>query len=108
MFGRYNEATESLTVTNLDITIKPESFIYKLTAPLLSKFLASEVKNNLPIDVSKILNTYTTPFKNKKVNINDVEITTNFRNLQLKQLTFDDKGVKGILQLNDLMLELGY
>ena len=105
---KYNEATESLTVTNLDITIKPESFIYKLTAPLLSKFLASEVKNNLPIDVSKILNTYTTPFKNKKVNINDVEITTNFRNLQLKQLTFDDKGVKGILQLNDLMLELGY
>lgn len=105
---KYNESDETLNISKLDIDVKPESFIYKLTAPLLSKFLASEVKNNLPIQISKILNTYTSPFKNKKVNINDVVITTNFKSLQLKELTFDDKGVKGILQLNDLVLEVAY
>lgn len=105
---KYNNANETLTVVDLDVNVKPESFIYKLTAPLLSKFLASEVNNNLPIHLDKIIDAYTSSFKTKNVEINDVAISTRFDKLFIKELTFYEKGVKGISQINDLTLKVVY
>jgi hypothetical protein len=104
----YNASTETLNVKNLDIDVNPENFIYKLTAPLLSKFLASEVKNNLPVKVDKILNTYASDFNNKNVNFSGVAITTSFSKLIMKELIFNDSGVSGILQIEDLCLKVLY
>ncbi len=51
----YSDNTEELLVDELDVKVNPSNFIYKMTTPLVNKFIEGKLEEFLPLDFRKII-----------------------------------------------------
>lgn len=100
----YNASLSKLQVDQLDIDIKPESFIYKLTAPLMSKYLESELKGKLPLDIDELISLQTKKYKSTKFQREDLSLVVSFDKIDLTELNTTETSLNGIFKINEIIL----
>jgi hypothetical protein len=102
----YVEAESMLHASNIDIDITPESFLYKLTAPLVSNYVESMIEDNFPLDINKLINkVWEDQLQNVK-DIDNVSLAISGQSAKLKDLIFTEKGIVGNLQASNLKVDV--
>jgi len=80
-----------IKIKHLHIDIQPESFLYKLTAPLLEKFLVTKLKEYFPLDMSgKVLEM----IREAAVKNKNQKLKWQVGNADIQQLSFNSKGIQ--------------
>ena len=51
----YDKNTEVFEVADIEVKVKPSNFIYKMTAPLVNKFVEGKIEEFLPIAIGEII-----------------------------------------------------
>ncbi|MFM2394284.1 MAG: hypothetical protein RLZZ546_2266 [Bacteroidota bacterium] len=100
----YSAVSSKLSVDNLDINIKPESFIYKLTAPLMSKYMESELTSKLPLDVDDLISSQTKKYKSTKFQREDLLLIVSFDKIDLSDLHTTETSLNGVFKINEIVL----
>jgi hypothetical protein len=99
---KYNEHESKLYVENLSVNINAAGFLYKLSAPLLNKFLTSKIKENLPVDIeNEIAKNVGKYYKGNTVN-NGIIIDYNLSKISIDKMNFHDEGIEAIIKVSDV------
>jgi Domain of unknown function (DUF4403) len=104
---RYNEHESKLYIDALDVQLKASNFIYKLTAPLVNKFLESNIKSNLPIDVDALIKSHLANYYKGTTSFDGMQISHSISSVNLTEMQFNDEGVSALLKVNDGELSIG-
>jgi Domain of unknown function (DUF4403) len=104
---RYNEHESKLYIDDLDVQLKASNFIYKLTAPLVNKFLESNIKENLPVDVDALIKTHLANYYKGNTSFDGMQISHSISSVNLTEMQFNDEGVSALLKVNDGELSIG-
>ena len=101
---RYNEFESKLYIDQLDVNLKASNFIYKLSAPLVNKFLESSIKDNLPISVNSEIMALINQYKPLKHKVGNISIEFLFDGLSVMELVFSDDGVKSVIKVSEFAI----
>ncbi|MBK8700085.1 MAG: DUF4403 family protein [Saprospiraceae bacterium] len=102
---RYNEFESLLYLDNLDVDLKATNLIYRITAPLLNKFLESGFKDKLPIAVDKMVSLQLEEKLPLSMQLNGMHLKADIKQMQVTELLFQNGGVTAIVKLDDFLIE---
>jgi hypothetical protein len=102
----YNESLGILDINNLNVSVDPSGFLYKLSAPLLNKFLVSNIKEKLPLKVEDIINDNISKYAKGKNIINKLEIAHRIGKVKVSEILCDDEIISMKLKVIDIELEI--
>lgn len=101
---RYNEAESKLFLDKLDIKMKASNLIYKITAPLVNRFLEASFKEKLPIPINALIKEQTCNDLPLSFLAGGMKIQVNVQNISVEEMQFDDIGVKAIIRIEDFIV----
>ena len=101
---RYNEAESKLYLDKLDIKMKASNLIYKITAPLVNRFLEASFKEKLPVPINGLIKEQTQKDLPLSFLAGGMKIQVNVQNISVEEMQFDDIGVKAIIRIEDFIV----
>ncbi len=101
---RYNEAESKLYLDKLDIKMKASNLIYKITAPLVNRFLEASFKEKLPVPINGLIKEQTQKDLPLSFLAGGMKIQVNVQNISVEEMQFDDVGVKAIIRIEDFIV----
>lgn len=101
----YMPTTGELAVAELDVKVKPSNFIYKMTAPLVNKFIEGKLEELLPISLQAIVDRKLAELP-KEIAVPDGILKPSLSKADIKAIEFDAKGVNISIELNDVHVEI--
>ena len=101
---RYNEAESNLYLDKLDINMKASNLIYKLSAPLVNRFLESSFKEKLPIPINAMIKEQSQKNLPFTFIAGGMKIEVNVQNIVVEEMRFDDAGVKALIRIEDFIV----
>ena len=101
---RYNEAESKLYLDKLDIKMKASNLIYKITAPLVNRFLEASFKEKLPVPINGLIKEQTQKELPLSFLAGGMKIQVNVQNISVEEMQFDDIGVKAIIRIEDFIV----
>jgi hypothetical protein len=105
---RYNESESKIYIDDLDIDLNASNFIYKLTAPLINKFMESSIKENFPVDVDLLIKTHLTKYLKGSKILNEIDFSHSISSVSLMELKFQDTGITAIIKVSDAEVAVAY
>lgn len=103
----YNELEGVLFVEDLDVKVNPANFIYKLTAPLVNKFVEGKMSEFFPLEVNQKLSAIVRGNIPSEILIPSGAIKVTHKELQIDALDFAVDRIIGKASIVDLGVELG-
>ena len=98
----YDERKQLLSLENLKIDLRPNSFLHKLGVPVIINLIKSRIASIFPIQLDKFLN------QQARAGIEQSGRDgqkINFESIQIQQLMFTDTGLVGLLSIKELIIE---
>ncbi len=99
---RYNEHEEKLYVENLSVNVNAAGFLYKLSAPLLNKFLSSKIQENLPIDIDTEIKKNLGKYFKGKTSLKNILLSHTIEDVSISKMQFTDQGVNALIKITDI------
>ncbi|MBK9688201.1 MAG: DUF4403 family protein [Saprospiraceae bacterium] len=98
---RYNEAESKLYIDKLDIDMKASNLIYRLTAPLVNRFLESSFEEKLPVEVDKVVKEQIDSLMPLCFQTGALEVNVLVGKVSVVEMKFDDAGLKALVRIED-------
>ncbi len=102
----FNEHEQRLYVKDLDLKVKPKSFIHKLGAPLFASFIESQIEELFPLDVNKVINDFLDKLKPFVFHQKEASFKIDFQRVKLNELLVTDPGIEGVMEYQNLNIEV--
>lgn len=82
----YNEFEGELYLQDIDVHLKPDSFIYKLSAPIVNKFIENKLEDLSPIGLNKLLSEGVEKLLSKSFDLNSFILSISLDQAKVKSL----------------------
>jgi hypothetical protein len=102
----YNEHNSTLNINNLNVEVNPSGFLHKLSAPLLNKFITSNIKNRLPVDLDALLKESIKSYLIGNFEWDDIHSSYQVGRIEIKEVLYDDAGIYLKLKASDLSVKV--
>jgi hypothetical protein len=109
IFGvpRYNESDACLYMDNLSVKVNSSNILYKLSAPLLNKYLLNNISNRFPLDTESYINQYLGIYLKNKITMPNITIEHAIRKIAVNEIRYDDRGVYIRIKVSDIEAKIG-
>jgi len=101
----YNEIEGVLRMNDLDVKVNPSNLIYKLTAPLVNRFIESKMNDFFPVNLNKIISDKLIESIPKTMQLNDAVVGINYNRIFLSSMKFEEKELVGVASAIDLCVK---
>jgi len=101
----YNKMEGSIYAENLDVAVKPANFIYKITAPIVNKFIEGKLEEIFPIKLQELINTNLSKLP-KEFKTEKGTISPKIQTLTVKELAATERGLAGKVAISGAELDL--
>ena len=98
----YNEIEGQLILNDIDVKVNPSNFIYKLTAPLVNRFVENKMEDFFPLSVNEKLSELVSSNIPKSINLEKAKISIAQDGIQINQMRFLDRKLSALAQINGL------
>ena len=98
----YNEIEGELIIQGLDVKVNPANLIYKLTAPLVNKFIENKMEEFFPLEVNQKLGEVVRGNIPSEISIPSGKIGISHKDLTIDALDFELDRIKGRASITDL------
>jgi len=98
----YNEIEGELMLNNLDVKVNPGNFIYKLTSPLVNRFVESKMEDFFPVSVNSQLSDLVSKNIPESVDLEKATINITQKGIQINEMRFLELKMRALAQINGL------
>ncbi len=98
----YNEIEGQLILNDIDVKVNPSNFIYKLTAPLVNRFVENKMEDFFPLSVNEKLSELVSANIPKSIDLEKAKISIAQNGIQINQMRFLDRKLRAMAQINGL------
>lgn len=98
----YNEIEGKLILNDIDVKVNPSNFIYKLTAPLVNRFVEGKMEDFFPLNVNTQLSELVSSNIPKSINLEKAKIGIAQNGIQIQELKFLERKLSALAQINGL------
>jgi len=98
----YNEIEGELILNNIDVKVNPGNFIYKLTAPLVNRFVESKMEDFFPVSVNDQLSDLVSKNIPSSVDLEKATISISQKGIQINEMRFLERKLSALAQINGL------
>jgi hypothetical protein len=98
----YNEIEGQLILNDIDVKVNPSNFIYKLTAPLVNRFIENKMEDFFPLSVNEKLSELVSANIPKSIDLEKAKISIAQNGIQINQMRFLDRKLNALAQINGL------
>lgn len=102
----YNEAKQILDITEIDVKVDPDGFIYKLSAPLVNKFIESKLGDLFPIELKSLIEDTLKKHLPSSIKAGPAMIKPSVGKVILSKLKFDSAEVVGTIRVEDVFAQI--
>jgi hypothetical protein len=103
---RYNESDANLYIDNLNVQVNSTNFLYKLSAPLLNKYLLNSIKNRFPLDMDLLIKQHLDKYLNKKFELPNLKVSQQIRKIAVNEIRYNDTGINARIKVSDIEAQL--
>ncbi len=104
----YNEIEGVLIMQDIDVKVNPSNFIYKLTAPLVNKFIEGKMSDFFPLEVNQKLGEVVSSKIPSEISIPNGKINVNHQKLSIDALDFARDRIVGKATISNLSVEVAH
>ena len=104
----YNETKGQLSMENLDVKVNPANFIYKLTAPIVNKFIENKMSDFFPLEVNQKLGEIVRSKIPTEISIPKGKIKVAHKKIRIDSLNFEDDRIIGKTTISNLAVEIAH
>lgn len=104
----YNEIEGQLLIEDLDVKVNPANFIYKLTAPLVNKFIEGKMNDFFPLEVNQKLGNVVRDKIPSEVLIPKGKINIAHKNVVIDALSFEPDRIVGKASISNLSVAVNH
>ena len=105
---KYNESIGYLEISNFTCKVTPDSFIYKLGAPIINKIITSRVASLFPLAINKIINLEISKQLNKRITTDQYKLQTHLSYTNLDELSFNESTLELKLRYENAKFSMEY
>ncbi len=98
----YNGVEGQLVLNNIDVKVNPSNFIYKLTAPLVNRFVEGKMEEVFPFNINKQLAELVAEKVPTSIHLEKAKIGIAQDGIQINELKFLQTKLSAIAQINGL------
>lgn len=98
----YNEIEGQLILNDIDVKVNPSNFIYKLTAPLVNRFVESKMEDFFPLNVNSQLSELVSKNIPSSIKLEKAKIGIAQNGIQIQELRFLERKLSALAQINGL------
>lgn len=98
----YNELEGQLILDNIDVKVNPANFIYKLTAPLVNRFVEGKMEDFFPLSVNNQLKELVSSNIPNSINLKKAKINISQEGIQINEMRFLERKLSALAQINGL------
>jgi hypothetical protein len=102
----YNEIEGLLIIEDLEVKINPANFIYKLTSPLVNKFIENKMGEFFPLEVNQRLGEVVRSKIPSEISIPNGVIHVKHKNLSIDSLEFAEDRIIGKSSISNLSISV--
>ncbi|MEE9437456.1 MAG: DUF4403 family protein [Saprospiraceae bacterium] len=102
----FDKSTGILDIKKLDVKVNPANFIYKLTAPMVNKFVEGKMNDFFPLSINQQLNKAVKENLSENIAMPNGNIAVGYTDLELKNIVFDEKEIACDAIINNLDLKM--
>ena len=102
----YNEIEGVLFVSNLNVDVNPANFIYKLTAPLVNRFIENKMEEFFPLEVNQKLGEVVKSKIPSEVSIPNGMVNIHHKSVHIESLAFTQERIIGQARIDNLKVEI--
>lgn len=104
----YNEIEGLLIMQDIEVSVNPSNFIYKLTAPLVNKFIENKMSEFFPLSVNEKLSEIVGSKIPKDISIPAGQINVEHKKLIIDSLGFEQDRIRGKASVYDLSVHVAH
>jgi len=98
----FNELEGILSLEDVDVKVNPANFIYKLTAPLVNKFIEKKVEELFPLNLNNQLSSTVKANLPENQAIPNGKANIKLDSIELKALDFEANQINALVRINNL------
>jgi len=104
----YNEIEGQLFIQDLDVKVNPANFIYKLTAPLVNRFIEGKMADFFPLEINNKLGKVVKDNIPEQIKIPKGTIGITHHSLSIDALRFDKDRIVGKASIHNLAVQVAH
>jgi len=104
----YNEIEGELIIEDIDVKVNPANFIYKLTAPLVNKFIEGKMSDFFPLEVNQKLREIVRSKIPSEIMIPNGKINVNHKQVVIDSLEFEEDRIVGKTTISNLSIAVAH
>ena len=98
----YNGVEGQLILNDIDVKVNPSNFIYKLTAPLVNRFVEGKMEDVFPLNVNKQLSELVVKNIPSSIDLEKAKIGITQKGIKINELKFQEDKLSALAQINEL------
>lgn len=98
----YNEIEGKLILNDIDVKVNPSNFIYKLTAPMVNRFVENKMVDFFPLSVNEKLSELVFANIPKSISLEKSKIGIAQDGIQINEMRFLERKLSALAQINGL------
>lgn len=102
----YNELEGVLIMSEIDVRVNPANFIYKLTAPLVNRFIENKMEDFFPLEVNQKLGEVVRDKLPSEISIPHGDIRVHHKSISIDALEFAEDRLKGKASIANLSVNV--
>lgn len=95
----------NISLSNLDVKVSPSNIVYKLTAPLVNKFIETKIEQFFPLNIQSLIDKQIDNLP-KAVTFPNIKITPGLDNVMISNIQFLEHELYVKLAIENLKLDL--
>ena len=104
----YNEIEGVLIMKDIDVKVNPANFIYKLTAPLVNRFIENKMSDFFPLEVNQKLGEIVRSKIPSEISIPNGKINVAHEKVVIDALGFEKDRIKGKASISNLRVAVAH
>ena len=104
----YNEIEGQLIIENIDVKVNPANFIYKLTSPIVNKFIEGKMSDFFPLEVNQKLGQIVRSKIPSEIMIPNGKINVNHKQVVIDALEFEKDRIVGKTSISNLSVSVAH
>ena len=92
---KYIEANQTLELVETDFNIKPKGIIYKLSAPLVNKFIEAKINEVFPLDIARLISNSLEKYLPQEVDTSLAVIKPSIQQVKLDSFGLKSNNIHG-------------
>lgn len=102
----YAESDQMIDLNDPEVRVDAESILYRISAPLVNKFVESKINDFFPVGLAPFLERIKTVLNKEAIHSDEFEVGVSVAGIRMSSLSFESGRIQGRVQLTNAVVDI--